>query len=150
MTPPLRIAPSILACDFSRLGEELARAEEAGADWHHVDVMDGHFVPNLSIGLPVVAAARKASRIPLDVHLMIEEPGEWAERFASRPVGVDCFCLGQCTVAIHRQVGIDRRVNRFNPFEKSLGAGRGGDVTSGKCGNQFSGGAVGQRHQLLW
>jgi ribulose-phosphate 3-epimerase len=82
MSPPLRIAPSILACDFSRLGEELARAEEAGADWHHVDVMDGHFVPNLSIGLPVVAAARQASRIPLDVHLMIEEPGEWAERYA--------------------------------------------------------------------
>lgn len=91
MTPPLRIAPSILASDFSRLGEELFRAERAGADWHHVDVMDGHFVPNLSIGLPVVAAAKSASRLPLDVHLMIEQPGEWAQRYADAGADVLTF-----------------------------------------------------------
>lgn len=79
---PLRIAPSLLASDFARLGEELRRAEEAGADWHHVDVMDGHFVPNLTIGPEVVAAINKVSKIPLDVHLMIEEPGKWAQKYA--------------------------------------------------------------------
>jgi len=79
---PLRIAPSLLASDFARLGEELARAEQAGADWHHVDVMDGHFVPNLTIGPEVVAAIKKVSKIPIDVHLMIEKPKEWAQRYA--------------------------------------------------------------------
>lgn len=80
---PHRIAPSLLACDFTRLGAELARAEAAGADWHHVDVMDGHFVPNLTIGPPVVEKIRGVSRIPLDVHLMIEEPALWAQRYAN-------------------------------------------------------------------
>jgi len=78
---PVRIAPSILACDFARLGEELEAVEKAGADWIHVDVMDGHFVPNLTIGPPVVAAVRGASRLPLDVHLMIEAPERYIERF---------------------------------------------------------------------
>jgi len=71
---PIRIAPSILAADFARLGEELAAVEKAGADWIHVDVMDGHFVPNLTIGPPVVEAVRRATGLPLDVHLMIEAP----------------------------------------------------------------------------
>jgi len=74
-TPPIRIAPSILAADFGRLHEEVARVSAAGADWIHVDVMDGHFVPNLSIGPSVVAAVRAATELPLDVHLMIEAPG---------------------------------------------------------------------------
>ncbi len=75
MSPlPIRIAPSILACDFGRLAEEVAAVDEAGADWIHVDVMDGHFVPNLTLGPPVLRAVRRVTRKPLDVHLMIEEP----------------------------------------------------------------------------
>jgi ribulose-phosphate 3-epimerase len=71
---PVRIAPSILACDFARLGEELSAVEAAGADWIHVDVMDGHFVPNLTLGPPIVEAVRRSTSLPLDVHLMIEAP----------------------------------------------------------------------------
>ncbi len=70
----VRIAPSLLAADFARLADALAAAEEGGADLVHVDVMDGHFVPNLTVGPPVVAALRRATRLPLDVHLMIENP----------------------------------------------------------------------------
>src|SRR5437867_11779810 len=81
--PPTVIAPSLLSCDFARLADEIARVEAAGADWHHVDVMDGHFVPNLTIGPPVVKAIRRAARIPLDVHLMIEEPARYAEAFVA-------------------------------------------------------------------
>ena len=66
-----RIAPSILAADFARLAEEVAAVERAGADFLHIDVMDGHFVPNLTIGPPIVAAIRKVTKLPLDVHLMI-------------------------------------------------------------------------------
>jgi ribulose-phosphate 3-epimerase len=75
------IAPSILAADFSRLGEEIRAIESAGADWVHVDVMDGHFVPNISIGPAVVSAVRTATSLPLDVHLMIEEPERYIEQF---------------------------------------------------------------------
>jgi len=78
---PVLIAPSLLACDFSRLAEEIRHVEEAGADWLHVDVMDGHFVPNLTIGPVVVEAIRRASRIPVDVHLMIEHPEEYLSPF---------------------------------------------------------------------
>ncbi|HAP67058.1 MAG TPA: ribulose-phosphate 3-epimerase [Nitrospinae bacterium] len=70
----IKIAPSILSADFSRLGEELKAVEEAGADLIHVDVMDGHFVPNITIGPMVVEAVRKSTKLPLDVHLMIEDP----------------------------------------------------------------------------
>ena len=74
---PKRIAPSILSADFTRLGEEIRAVETAGADWIHIDVMDGHFVPNITMGPLVVEAARRATTLPLDVHLMIEHP----ERF---------------------------------------------------------------------
>ncbi|MGC2329894.1 MAG: ribulose-phosphate 3-epimerase [Candidatus Acidiferrales bacterium] len=77
----IEIAPSILAADFARLGDEIRAAEQGGADVIHVDVMDGHFVPNISIGIPVVASLRKATRLPLDVHLMIERPEEYIEEF---------------------------------------------------------------------
>ena len=76
------IAPSILSADFSRLGDEVRRVDAAGADWIHVDVMDGHFVPNLTMGPDVVAAIRKVTKLPLDVHLMVEDPASWAEDFA--------------------------------------------------------------------
>lgn len=70
----VRIAPSILAADFARLAEEIARVEAAGADWIHVDVMDGHFVPNLSIGPPVIEALKAVTHLPLDVHVMVQDP----------------------------------------------------------------------------
>ncbi len=77
----IRIAPSILASDFSRLGEEISRAEKAGADMIHIDVMDGHFVPNITIGPPVVKSLRKVSKLPFDVHLMIENPDLYIDDF---------------------------------------------------------------------
>ena len=79
----IKIAPSILSADFAALAEEIARVEEAGADWLHVDVMDGHFVPNLTIGPPVVEAIRKRTRLPLDVHLMIEAPERYLQAFTA-------------------------------------------------------------------
>jgi len=77
----IELAPSILACNFSRLGEEVRAVEQGGADVIHVDVMDGRFVPNISIGIPVVEALRKATRLPLDVHLMIDRPEQYVEEF---------------------------------------------------------------------
>lgn len=77
----IEIAPSILASDFAKLGDEVKKVEQGGADVIHVDVMDGHFVPNISLGIPVVASLRKATRLPLDVHLMIEQPEEYVEEF---------------------------------------------------------------------
>jgi ribulose-phosphate 3-epimerase len=90
----VRIAPSILAADFARLGEELAAVERAGADWIHVDVMDGHFVPNLTLGPPVIEAVRRSTALPLDVHLMIEAP----ERSLA-----DYVKAGATTVGVHAE-----------------------------------------------
>lgn len=81
------IAPSLLACDFSRLREEIAEVERGGCDWLHVDVMDGHFVPNLTLGPVLVDWIRKSTRLPLDVHLMIERPLQYLEAF--RKAGAD-------------------------------------------------------------
>jgi ribulose-phosphate 3-epimerase len=81
MNPPV-IAPSILSADFARLGAEIATCEKAGADWIHVDVMDGHFVPNMTLGPLVVEACRRSTSLPLDVHLMIEKPENMIEEFA--------------------------------------------------------------------
>jgi ribulose-phosphate 3-epimerase len=78
----VEIAPSILSADFARLGEEIAAVERGGAGVIHVDVMDGHFVPNITVGLPVVKAVRRATTLPVDAHLMITEPGLYAEQFA--------------------------------------------------------------------
>jgi ribulose-phosphate 3-epimerase len=77
-----KFAPSILSADFARLAEAALAVERAGADWIHVDVMDGHFVPNLTFGPKMVADLHKATRLPLDVHLMIERPEDWVDRYA--------------------------------------------------------------------
>ena len=97
----IEIAPSILASNFARLGEEVRLVEEGGADVIHVDVMDGHFVPNISIGIPVVESLRKATRLPLDVHLMIERPEEYVEDFVR---------AGASRVLVHQEatVHLDR------------------------------------------
>jgi len=85
------VAPSILSADFSKLGEEIKAVERAGADWIHIDVMDGHFVPNITIGPVVVSKIRKISNIFFDVHLMIENPGEYVEQFAK--AGADLITI---------------------------------------------------------
>src|ERR1700676_3655147 len=82
MTAPVIVAPLILSADFARLAEEVRAVERAGADWIHVDVMDGRFVPNLTVGPPVVRALRAATKLPLDVHLMIVEPERYLRDFA--------------------------------------------------------------------
>jgi ribulose-phosphate 3-epimerase len=92
MTVPIQIAPSILASDFGRLAEEVRVVTNAGADLIHVDVMDGHFVPNITIGPPIVAAVNEATDLPLDVHLMIEAPERYIESFVK---------AGASTVGVH-------------------------------------------------
>jgi ribulose-phosphate 3-epimerase len=82
MTKPIIISASIERADFTRLGEQIAEAEKGGTDWLHVDVMDGHFVPNLTMGPFIVAACRRATKLPLDVHLMVREPENLVEAFA--------------------------------------------------------------------
>ena len=84
----VQIAPSILSADFTILGAQIAAVERGGADLIHVDVMDGHFVPNLTIGVPVVKSIRKVARVPLDVHLMIEEPDRYIEAFVKAGAGM--------------------------------------------------------------
>ena len=92
------IAPSILSADFSKLGDEIKSVEAAGADWIHVDVMDGHFVPNITIGPLVVEAARRVTSLPLDVHLMIENPDRYIEDFAK--AGADLISV-QVEACVH-------------------------------------------------
>jgi len=97
------ISASILSADFGRLAEEIRRAEEAGVDWIHVDVMDGHFVPNLTIGVPVVRALRKYTRLPLDVHLMISNPEQYLEAYVD--AGADWLGIHvEAAVHLERQV----------------------------------------------
>lgn len=85
------ISPSILSADFANLERDIKRVEEAGADWLHIDVMDGHFVPNITIGVPVTASIKKVAGIPLDVHLMIENPAKYIEPFASAGADIITF-----------------------------------------------------------
>jgi ribulose-phosphate 3-epimerase len=105
------IAPSILSADFSRLGEEIAAVERGGAGVLHVDVMDGHFVPNITVGLPVVKSLAKATRLPIDAHLMISEPGIYAEQFVK---------AGARMVSVH--VEADANLHRTLVSIRSAGA----------------------------
>ncbi|GAB4484991.1 MAG: ribulose-phosphate 3-epimerase [Thermodesulfovibrionales bacterium] len=99
----IKIAPSILSADFLRLGEEISAAEKAGADIIHIDVMDGHFVPNITIGPLIVAAARRCTRLPLDVHLMISDPGRYIDDFVR--AGADYLTVhAEAAVHLHRTV----------------------------------------------
>ena len=107
----VKIAPSILSADFARLANALKDAEQAGADWIHVDVMDGHFVPNLTIGAPVVKALRRETKLPLDVHLMIEKPEQLIEAFVE--AGADYV-----TVHVEASVHLHRTIERI----RELGA----------------------------
>jgi ribulose-phosphate 3-epimerase len=105
------IAPSILSADFSRLGEEIRAVESGGATILHVDVMDGHFVPNLTLGLPVVKSIARATKIPIDAHLMISEPGRYAEQFVE---------AGARMVSVH--VEADAHLHRTLASIRSAGA----------------------------
>ena len=114
-TRRLLVAPSLLACDFTRLGEEISAVEAAGADWLHLDVMDGQFVPNISFGPVIVEAARRVSRLPLDVQLMIEHPERYVEAFVK--VGADHLTMhveaeGFKDTQVLRQVLRDLRTQR--------------------------------------
>jgi ribulose-phosphate 3-epimerase len=110
---PCKIAPSILSADFAVLGEEIRRVEKAGADLIHVDVMDGHFVPNLSIGIPVLKAVRGVTQLPLDVHLMIEEPERYLEPFAK---------AGADSISVHAEVCEDLPAIARKIHELGVGA----------------------------
>ena len=101
-----KIAPSLLSANFVRLAEDISRIEAAGADWLHLDIMDGHFVPNLSFGPPVVAAIRKITKLPLDVHLMVSNPAELIEAFAA--AGADWL-----TVHVETEPHLHRLVDRI-------------------------------------
>ena len=105
----IEIAPSILAANFAKLGEDVRIVEEAGADIIHVDVMDGHFVPNISLGIPVVASLRKATRLPLDVHLMIEQPELYIEDFI-RAGGSRILVHQEATVHLDRALAMIREL----------------------------------------
>ena len=98
-----RIAPSILAADLGRLAEQVRQAELGGADWIHVDVMDGHFVPNLSFGAPMLRALGQLTRLPLDVHLMVKEPEHYIDEFADLGAAVFTF-HPEATIHVERQI----------------------------------------------
>lgn len=107
----IKISPSILSADFARLGEEVRAVEAGGADYIHVDVMDGRFVPNITIGPPVVAAVRKVTDLPLDVHLMIEDPDRYIPDFAA--AGADIITVhAEASVHLHRTVQLIRSLGK--------------------------------------
>lgn len=106
------VAPSILSADFTKLGEDIHAAESGGADWIHVDVMDGHFVPNITIGIPVVKSIRQATKLPLDVHLMIENPDQYVDRFAT--AGADYITVhAEACTHLQRTLSQIRKLGKF-------------------------------------
>ncbi len=107
----IKLAPSILSADFSCLGTQIAEVTKTGADYIHVDVMDGHFVPNITIGAPVVASIRSCTKLPLDVHLMIERPEDYVAQFAE---------AGADIITVH--IEVDRHMHRLVKAIKDTGA----------------------------
>lgn len=115
MNSSILAAPSLLSADFTKLSEEISRMQEAGADWLHLDVMDGHFVPNLTIGPFIVEAVRRKSRLPLDVHLMIEKPLNYLDAFSS--AGADSL-----TVHIEAcEENIEEVIEKVKSMKKKIG-----------------------------
>ena len=119
MKGKIKLAPSILSADFARLGEQVAEATKAGADYIHIDVMDGHFVPNITIGAPVVASLRSWTHLPLDVHLMIEQPERYISRFADSGADIITVHVEACwhlhrTIQVIKELGIKAGV-ALNP-----------------------------------
>jgi ribulose-phosphate 3-epimerase len=115
----VKLAPSILSADFARLGEQVAAATKAGADYIHVDVMDGHFVPPITIGAPVVAAIRKWTDLPLDVHLMIEAPERQINQFAEAGADIITVHIEACPnvrqlISVIKSLGVKAGVS-LNP-----------------------------------
>ncbi len=110
----IKIAPSILAADFSKLGEEVKRAEKGGADYIHVDVMDGVFVPNLTIGSPVIASLRPVTKLPFDVHLMIQRPARHVEEFVK--AGADIL-----TIHLEAEERVEETLNRIREMGRRPG-----------------------------
>lgn len=106
------ISPSILSADFTNLERDIKRVEEAGADWIHIDVMDGHFVPNITIGVPVVKSIRKVTQLPLDVHLMIENPDKYIDSFAK---------AGADIITFHYEAKMDTDIRQLIKIIKSYG-----------------------------
>ncbi len=105
-----KIAPSILSADFSRLGEELKKVEDAGADLIHIDVMDGHFVPNITIGPLIVKAVKRSTKLPLDVHLMIDNPDRYIKSFAEAGADIITIHIEVCN-HLHRTIQCIRDLN---------------------------------------
>jgi ribulose-phosphate 3-epimerase len=126
--PEIKIAPSILSADFARLGEQVVEVSEAGADYIHVDVMDGHFVPNITIGSAVVKAIRGYTEVPLDVHLMIEEPQKYIKQFVEAGADIITFHAEAASnlremVSTVKGLGVKAGVsiNPETPVEKIIG-----------------------------